>query len=147
MAEHRARIEWTRATESFAYDDYNRDHEWTFPGGHVVPASAAPAFRGSEERVDPEESFVAALSACHMLTFIAFCARKRIVVDRYEDDAVGFLERREDKKLAMTRVVLRPRVAFAPGHEPDAATLAHLHERSHQNCFIANSVTTEVVVE
>jgi organic hydroperoxide reductase OsmC/OhrA len=147
MAEHRARIEWKRATESFAYEDYSRDHEWTFPGGHVVPASAAPAFRGGEERVDPEAAFVAALSSCHMLTFLALCARKRVVVDRYADDAVGFLERRDDKKLVMTRVVLRPRVTFAPGHEPDAAALAELHERSHQECFIANSVKTDVVVE
>lgn len=147
MAEHRARIEWKRATESFAYEDYSRDHEWTFPGGHVVPASAAPAFRGSEERVDPEEAFVAAVSGCHMLTFIAYCARKRIVVDRYEDDAVGFLERREDKKLAMMRVELHPRVTFAPGHEPEAATLARLHHHAHDQCFIANSITTEVVVE
>jgi len=147
MAEHRARIDWKRATESFAYEEYSRDHEWAFPGGQVVQASAAPAFRGNDARVDPEEAFVAAISSCHMLTFLAYCARKRIVVDRYEDDAVGFLETREDKKLAMTRVILRPRVTFAPGHEPDAATLADLHHRSHEHCFIASSVKTEVVVE
>jgi len=147
MAEHRARIEWKRATESFAYEEYSRDHEWTFPGGQLVPASAAPEFRGSETRVDPERAFVAALSSCHMLTFLALCARKRIVVDRYEDDAVGHLEKRGDNKLAMTRVVLRPRVTFAPGHEPDADTLANLHHRSHEHCFIANSVRTAVNIE
>ena len=114
--------------------------------GSSVPATSAPAFRGNPERVDPEAAFVASLSSCHMLTFLAIASRKRLVVDAYEDDAVGYLAKNEAGKLAMTRVVLRPRVAFA-GASPSPEALADLHELSHRECFIANSVVTHVEVE
>ena len=81
MSEHVAKIVWKRETESFAYDHYNRGHDWKFDSGIAMPASAAPAFKGDEDRVDPEEAFVASISSCHMLTFLAIAARKRIVVD------------------------------------------------------------------
>ena len=146
MSEHRVRVSWERGGVDFGYESYPRDHAWSFEGGVRVPASAAPAFRGNPERVDPEAAFVAALSSCHMLTFLAIASRKRLVVDAYEDDAVGFLAKNESGKLAMTRVVLRPRVVFA-GASPSAEALADLHERSHRECFIANSVVTQVEVE
>jgi organic hydroperoxide reductase OsmC/OhrA len=146
VSEHRVRVSWERGGVDFGYESYPRDHEWTFEGGVRVPGTAAPAFRGNPERVDPEAAFVAALSSCHMLTFLAIASRKRLVVDAYEDDAVGFLAKNEAGKLAMTRVVLRPRVAFA-GAPPPAEQVAELHERAHRECFIANSVVTQVEVE
>lgn len=145
MSEHHAAIRWRRDSESFAYDDYNRAHEWHFADAVRVPASAAPEFRGDADRVDPEAAFVAALSACHMLTFLAICARRRIVVDAYEDDAVGHLEKNADGRLAVTRVELRPRVTFA-GDSPADEELARIHDMSHRECFIANSVLTDVRV-
>jgi organic hydroperoxide reductase OsmC/OhrA len=148
MSEHHARIHWVKETESFDYKVYNREHTWTFPkNGAVVHAAAAPKFLGSPECVDPEEALVAALSSCHMLTFLAVCARKGIVVERYDDGAVGFLEPNENKKLAITRTILRPRIAFAPGHRPTPEALAELHEKAHRECFIANSVKTAITVE
>lgn len=147
MSEHRARIAWRRTTESFAYPDYDRSHEWHFEGGHVVPAAAAPEFLGRPERVDPEAAFAAALSSCHMLTFLALCARKRLVVDAYEDEATALLAEGEDGRLWVTRVVLRPRIAFGGGRRPDARERARLHQLAHRECFIAGSVRTEVVVE
>ena len=146
MSEHRVRVAWKRGGIDFGYESYPRDHEWSFEGGVRVPASAAPAFRGNASRVDPEAAFAAALSSCHMLTFLALASRKRLVVDRYEDEAVGFLEKNEAGKLAMTRVVLRPRIAFA-GAAPSPEVLADLHERAHRECFIANSVLTRVEIE
>ncbi len=146
MSEHRVRVRWERKGVDFGYESYPRDHEWRFEGGVRVPATSAPAFRGNPERVDPEAAFVAALSSCHMLTFLAIASRKRLVVDAYEDDAVGLLAKNEAGKLAMTRVVLRPRVVFA-GASPSPEVLADLHERSHRECFIANSVVTQVEVE
>ena len=89
---------------------------------------------------------MASIAACHMLTFLAICARRRIVVDHYQDQAVGHLEPNENKKLAITRVELHPKVTFAAGHEPTAGTLGMIHEHSHRECFIANSVTTEITV-
>jgi organic hydroperoxide reductase OsmC/OhrA len=147
MSEHRARIHWTKATASFDIKEYNREHTWTFKNGTVVHASAAPKYRGSMECVDPEEALVGALSGCHMLTFLAVCSKEGIVVEKYDDEAVGYLEPNENKKFAITRVVLRPKITFAPGHQPAAEKLAELHAHAHAGCFIANSVTTKVTIE
>jgi organic hydroperoxide reductase OsmC/OhrA len=147
VSEHRAQIRWSRQAADFGYETYPRAHTWRFEGGVEVAASAAPAFRGEPERVDPEQAFVASLASCHMLTFLAIAARRRLVVDTYEDAAVGFLEKNEEGRLAITRVVLHPAVRFA---EPDGVapgTLQHLHQQAHEHCFIANSVRTRIDVE
>ena len=148
MSEHRAQIRWKRSSADFTYETYNRSHEVLFKnGGITLAASSAPAFRGDADRVDPEEAFVAALSSCHMLTFLAICARKRLTVDFYEDSASGMLEKGADGKLWMSHVVLRPRVRFAPDTAVDDSELKGIHHKSHEECFIANSVRTEVTVE
>jgi organic hydroperoxide reductase OsmC/OhrA len=148
MSEHRARVVWKRTSADFTYDSYNRAHEMVFKnGGIALAASSAPAFKGDSERVDPEEAYVASLSSCHMLTFLAICARKRIVVDSYVDDASGALEKGEKGRLWMAHVTLRPRVRFAPGTMVDNRMLDELHHRAHEDCFIANSVKTDVTVE
>ncbi len=147
MSEHHASVRWKRASVDFTYEHYNRAHEVAFKSGAIVlPGSAAPAFRGDADRVDPEEAFVAALSACHMLSLLAICARKRLTVDAYEDDAVGVLEKGANGKLWISRVTLRPRIGFAPGTSVSTAQLAEIHHLSHEECFIANSVKTDVSV-
>src|SRR5689334_13503611 len=113
MSEHRATIDWKRATPDFSYESYNRDHEWSFDAGITVRGSAAPAYKGGESCVDPEEAFVASLSSCHMLTFLAIAAKKRLVVDSYRDEAVGVLSKDASGNLAITRVTLHPRVNFS----------------------------------
>ena len=147
MSVHKVTLEWKRESEKFSYESYNRDHVLVFEGGAQVPASAAPAYRGNPAHVNPEEGLVAALSSCHMLTFLAIAAKKRFVVDRYSDQAVGFLEKNQKGKLAITRVILHPRVAFGGTTLPTPEQIAALHEGAHSECFIANSVTTEVTVE
>jgi organic hydroperoxide reductase OsmC/OhrA len=148
MSEHRAGLRWKRTTEDFSYEAYNRAHEVLFKDGRIsVPASSAPAFRGDAERVDPEEAFVASLSSCHMLSFLAICARKRLTVDSYIDEASGYLEKGENGKLWIAEVTLRPRVMFAEGANVDAGQLHDLHHRAHEECFIANSVKTSIRVE
>jgi len=148
VSEYRARIVWQKQTESFQYEDYNREHNWEFPkGGVVVRATAAPKYRGRPDAVDPEEALVASISSCHMLTFIALCSRRGVVVERYEDDAVGKMEPNAERRLAITHVVLKPVVTFARGHEVDENTLAEIHHQSHDQCFIANSVKTEITVD
>jgi organic hydroperoxide reductase OsmC/OhrA len=118
-----------------------------FEGGSRVTASAAPGYRGNPALVNPEEAFVAALSSCHMLTFLAVAAKRKFIVDTYSDRAVGFLEKNVKGKLAITRVILRPAVAFSGPTIPTKEQLAALHEEAHHGCFIANSVTTDVTVE
>ena len=146
MSEHIATISWKRSSAEFTAETYNRGHEWKFDSGVVVPASASPLYRGDVDRVDPEEALVAALSSCHMLTFLFDAARKKFVVDSYEDAAVGIMTKNERGKLWVSRVTLRPKVTFA-GRQPSAEELHTLHEHAHANCFIANSVKTEVLVE
>ncbi len=147
MSQHQAKISWRRNSEPFEYSTYPRDHTWSFQGGVEIPASAAPDYLGSDFRIDPEEAYVAALSSCHMLTFLAISAKRKVVVDSYVDDAVGYLEKDEDGKLCMARVVLRPEIMFAPDSEPTQEELRKLHHSAHQHCFIANSVKTVVEVE
>jgi organic hydroperoxide reductase OsmC/OhrA len=147
MSEHTATIDWRRETPEFTYETYNRDHDWSFDGGASVRASANPAYLGGASCVDPEEAFVASLSSCHMLTFLALAAKKRYVVDAYKDEAVGVLGKDSAGLMAMTRVTLRPEVAFSGEKRPSPDELRQLHERAHHACFIANSVKTEVVVE
>lgn len=144
MSEHHATIEWSATSPDFSYAAYTRDHAWTFQGGEVVRASAAPAYKGNPALVDPEEAFVASLSSCHMLSFLALASKHKHAVERYVDKAVGHLEKNEQGRLAITRVELRPRITFAPGTEPSAEQLHALHEQAHHLCFIANSVRTDV---
>ena len=147
MSTHSATIDWKRTTPDFAPQSYVRDHVWTFGTGSALAASAAVDYRGNPKLPNPEEALVGALSSCHMLTFLAFCAKKKLVVDAYQDRAVGQLEKRADGKLAVTRVTLQPKVTFAAGTNVDAAELRSLHDAAHENCFIANSVKTAVTVE
>ena len=147
MSEHKATIEWKRESPDFTFETYNRDHDWSFDAGITVRASAAPAYKGNERCVDPEEAFVASLASCHMLTFLAVACKRRYVVDGYRDEAVGVLGKDAEGRLAITRVTLRPRVTFGGERTPTPEELRQLHEQAHHACFIANSVKTEVVVE
>ena len=147
MSEHKVAVKWERGGAEFSYQKYPRDHSWSFDGGHTMIATAAPAYLGNPANVDPEEAFVASLSSCHMLTFLAIACKKRFVLDAYEDEAVGYMEKNAAGKLAITRVELRPRITWGGDRKPTADELERMHHAAHENCFIANSVTTEVTVK
>ncbi len=147
MSEHRAEIDWKRTTSDFSYETYNRDHEWTFDAGITLRASAAPEYFGSKSCLDPEKAFVASLSSCHMLTFLAVASSKNLVVDSYHDAAVGHLEKNAEGRLCITRVILRPRVVFGGERTPGPDEIRELHDKAHHHCLIANSVKTDVTVE
>jgi organic hydroperoxide reductase OsmC/OhrA len=146
MSEHKINLIWQRNTPDFNYKTYDRAHTIRFSGGATTQVTAAPEFLGSPALANPEELLVAALSSCHMLTFLALAAFKGLVVDNYADEAVGVLSKNSDGKMAVTEVILRPQIMFR-GNQPDTATLHQLHEKAHKECFIANSVKTEVRVE
>jgi organic hydroperoxide reductase OsmC/OhrA len=147
MSQHEVTVAWRLSTDDFAYEAYNREHTWTFAGDARVAASAAPEFRGKPGHVDPEAALVAALSSCHMLTFLALASRSRFTVSAYDDRAVGRLEPNETGTLALTRVKLSPEVAFSGARRPSPDEVQRMHERAHEDCFIANSVLTHVTVE
>ena len=150
MSNYSATVRWSRLGD-FAKGRYSRAHEWAFDGGAVVKASAspdnAPPGTADEAGVDPEEAFIAAISSCHMLFFIDYARRAGFVVDSYVDEAVGIMDNRLDGKIAVTRVTLRPKVKFSAEKQPRDADIADLHHRAHEDCFIANSVNTEVTVQ
>lgn len=149
MSTHVAELSWDlQAGEDFPHGRYSRAHKLTFDGGVTLPASASPQVVGKwadPAAVDPEEMLVAALSSCHMLTFLHQARLAGFVVSSYADEAEGDLTEIAGGRLALTAVRLRPRISWS-GAAPDAATLAQLHHEAHRACFIANSVTTTVSV-
>src|SRR5215208_5513195 len=126
MSEHHAKIAWTRTSSDFRYDTYNRAHDWQFAAA-TVAASATKEYRGDVERVNPEEALVAALSSCHMLTFLAIATKRKLSLDSYRDEAVGVLEKNAEGKLAITRVILRPKIVWSDGITVAASDLEKMH--------------------
>lgn len=151
MSEYKTVIEWNREGAVFTDKRYSRGHRWLFDGGIEVPASSSPSVvplpLSVAAAVDPEEAFVASLSSCHMLVFLSIAAKGGFVVDSYRDEAVGVLAKDSSGKLAMTRVTLRPHVQFGSDKRPSADELAAMHHESHEQCFIASSVKTDVRCE
>jgi organic hydroperoxide reductase OsmC/OhrA len=139
-----------RADESFTDQRYSRRHELRFDGGAVLPASSAvssvPLPWSDPTAVDPEEMLVASIASCHMLWFLSLAAKAGHVVERYRDAAEGVMTKNAAGKLWVSQVTLRPQVTFAEGRGPTAEALDALHHRAHEECFIANSVRTEVRV-
>jgi organic hydroperoxide reductase OsmC/OhrA len=147
MSEHKVTLTWKRGDKPFEYQKYSRDHTWKFTGGHEMQASAAPAYLGNPQLVDPEEAFVASLSSCQMLTFLAVAAKKKFVLDEYMDEATGYMEKNAEGRLAITRVTLRPRLTFSGEKQPTAQEIEEMNHAAHEQCFIANSVKTEITIE
>ena len=152
MSEYRAQIEWQRRSdEAFTDNRYSRRHTLRFDGGAEWAGSSSPSIvplpYSDAGAVDPEEMFVASLSSCHMLWFLSLAAQDGWRVESYLDDAVGTLGRDADGRLVMTRVTLRPKVSFGTAAAPGAEELAALHHLAHEQCFIANSVRTDVRCE
>ena len=151
MSVHAATVRWQRDGRQFTDNHYSRGHTWEFDGGAVVPASASPDVvplpMSIAENVDPEEAFVAALASCHMLVFLSIAAKRGYVVDEYHDEASGVMAEDEQGKLAITNVTLRPAATYSGGKRPTREQVEKMHHRSHQLCFIANSVKTVVETE
>ena len=151
MSEHKAIIRWSRTGPDFVKGTYSREHTWTFDGGLTVPASPSPSVVpkpwSNPANVDPEEAFVASLSSCHMLTFVWLASREGFVVDSYEDEAVGAMAKNERGVPWVNTVKLRPRIVWSGEKQPTPADLDRLHHAAHEQCFIANSVKTEITVE
>ena len=149
--EYAAEVVWARDGQDFLSNRYSRRHLLRFDGGAEVAGSSSPHSvplpMSDASAVDPEEAFVASLASCHMLWFLAIAAKRRFIVDHYADAAVGVMARNAAGRMAMTRVTLRPHVAFSGERQPTGEELDALHHKAHEECYIANSVTSEVRVE
>jgi organic hydroperoxide reductase OsmC/OhrA len=152
MSKYSAKVVWKKsATEKFTDNQYSRGHSWSFDGGLEVAASSSPQVVplpfSVAENVDPEEAFVASLSSCHMLFFLQIAAKRRLVVNEYTDNAEGIMALDSAGAMSMTKVTLKVKVIFEEDKQPSLAALEKMHHQAHQQCFIANSVKTEVVTE
>jgi organic hydroperoxide reductase OsmC/OhrA len=148
MSQYAAAIAWERNGAIFTDNRYSRAHHWHFDGGVTVPASASPQVvplpLALAEAVDPEEAFVASLASCHMLWFLSLAAKQGFIIESYRDEATGVMAKNADGKLAMTEVTLHPRVKFFGEKRPSALQHEAMHHEAHEQCFIANSVKTDV---
>lgn len=149
MAEHVATIEW-RSDGGFVSGRYSRGHIWRFDGGTEVPASSSPHVvplpMSDPAGVDPEEALVASASSCHLLWFLHVARDAGYEVASYNDAARGIMGKDEAGRIAIIRIVLRPTIEFV-GPAPDGQALERLHHDAHEQCFIANSLRSEIVVE
>jgi organic hydroperoxide reductase OsmC/OhrA len=150
MSAHTATIQWRRTSDEFLKGKYSREHTWTFDGGITIPASPSPHVVpkpwSNEANVDPEEAYVASIASCHMLTFLYYAAREGFQVDSYNDEAIGTMTKNDKGVPWISSVKLQPRIVYSGTKLPTPADEEHLHHLAHENCFIANSVKTEITV-
>lgn len=151
MSRHVATVAWTRDGARFTDNRYSRAHVLRFDGGVEVPGSSSPHSvplpYSRTDAVDPEEAFVASISSCHMLWFLSIAAQRGFTVDDYVDEAEGFLERDPEGRMSVTRVKLRPRIRWSGERVPTSGDVTSIHDEAHHECFIANSVRTEIRIE
>lgn len=147
---HTATVRWSRDGAPLAGHRYSRKHRWTFDGGIEVPASASPLVVrepfSDPHAVDPEEAFAASVAGCHMLFFLDHAARAGFAVETYADTAVATMATGDDGREWVATIDLRPQITWAGEPIPSSDQIAALHERSHHDCYIANSVKTDVRV-
>lgn len=145
--DYKARLIWdgNLGDGTSTYAGYGRKYRVQFEGKPELKGSADPMFRGERDAYNPEDLFVASLSACHLLSYLALCARSRVNVVAYEDDASGILKLRPDGGGSFESVTLRPVVTITP--ESDERRALELHDTAHDLCFIAASVAVPVYHE
>jgi organic hydroperoxide reductase OsmC/OhrA len=150
MSEHKAMIYWERTSPDFLTGNYSREHTWRFDGGMSVPASPSPSVvpppYSNPANIDPEEAFVAAVSSCHMLVYLMLAYQNGFQVDSYDDEASGVMTKNERGLLWISTVNLKPRIKYSGEKLPSAEDEKRLHHLAHEQCFIANSIRTQVTV-
>ncbi|MCG4452464.1 OsmC family protein [Pseudomonas sp. MMS21-TM103] len=151
MAEYVAQVIWQRGEQDFLGNRYSRKHLLRFDGGLEIAGSSSPHVvpvpMSDETAVDPEEAFVASIASCHMLWFLSIARQRRFCVDDYQDAASGAMQANGAGKLFIARVTLRPAVTFSGERLPTRQQIEQMHHQAHEECFIANSVKSEVRCE
>ncbi|KAF0186621.1 MAG: OsmC family protein [Hyphomonadaceae bacterium] len=151
MSDYTATVTWARDGAVFTDGKYSRTYLISFDGGVSIAGSASPhvvrAPLSKADAADPEELLVAAVSSCHMLFFLDFARRGGFTVDRYQDEAVGVMEKDDRGRTSITKVTLRPAVSWSGEKQPSPEDIDDLNHRAHEACYIANSIRAEVLVE
>jgi organic hydroperoxide reductase OsmC/OhrA len=150
MSQHKAKIEWKGWTPEFGLGKYSRVHTWSFDGGLTVPASAAPGVVPPPfvdlAGVDPEEAFVAAISSCHMLTYLHVARRAGFQIESYVDEAVGDMAKNDKGIPWVATVTLNPTIVYVGDKRPSHEEEAQLHHKAHEGCYVSQSVKSDVKV-
>ncbi|XDD50166.1 OsmC family protein [Leptospira sp. WS92.C1] len=146
MSEHKIGLSWKKGPEDFKYESYDRTHSIRYSGGQKLTGSSTTETYGNGELVNPEELLASAVCSCHFLTFLAIAAKSRYTVSTYEDNAIAVLEKNTDGKTVVTQIDLYPKVTFEGEKIPDQEALNGLHAKAHKNCFISNSIKSEVTI-
>ena len=147
----KATIDWKKLpNEAFTDGKYHRTHTWTFDGGISVQASSSPDIvpvpYSDPTLIDPEEAFLASIASCHMLFFLSIAGKQKLIIESYEDHPEAIMEKNEEGKMAITSVVLKPRVKFSGSRQPDQSLLQTIHHKAHDRCFIANSIKSNITL-
>ena len=140
-------LDWQRTTPDFDPKTFDRSHIWRLAGGQIVQGSAAPDYSGNPNMSNPEEALLAALSSCHLLTFLTIAALRKLTVDHYEDEPLAELGKNSQGKMMVSRLTLRPLVVFSGATIPTTDVVLELHRKAKENCFIGNSLLSEMSVE
>ncbi len=146
-----AEVVWARGDQKFVDNRYSRKHRLRFDGGAEVAGSSSPHIvplpYSDATAVDPEEAFIASISSCHMLFFLSIAAGRKFRVDRYRDNAVGEMAKNAAGKLIVATVTLKPEAQFSGDKLPTRTEIDAMHHEAHEECFIANSVKSDVRCE
>lgn len=145
------KITWQRQLEEIFLDgNYSRNHQWILDGGLIMEASASPDVvpipMSDRTLMDPEEAFISSISSCHMLFFLAIAARKKFVVDTYEDSPEAIMGKLENNRTAVLSITLQPKIIFTKSNCPTEKMIDRIHKIAHANCFLANSVNTKIII-
>ncbi len=146
MEEFKVKIEWYNSDELLSFDHYSRNHTVLFGGEQVLKNSSAKNYKGDPNASNPEELLLSALSSCHMLTFLAIASKSGHVISSYTDEAICYLDKNVENKIAVSKIVLHPKVIFTGNKIPDLEKIKTMHDKAHHNCFIANSIKSEVTI-
>jgi len=144
--EFEVKVNWQLQGDDFSWDKYSRRHNITFSNGQTLTGSSAPDYFGDLTLVNPEQSLVSAVSACHMLTFLAVASKKKMKLLSYEDSADCELGKNDAGAVTVTKITLRPRARFADP-QPSRETLEKMHESASRGCFVGNAVKAEIITE
>lgn len=147
MSEYVTKLNWALGNDNLRPGKYSTNHRMTFSGGLAATMTAAPDYGGDSRYVNPEEAMAAALSSCHMMTFLALAAKARWKVTNYQDRAVAVLGKTEDGRMKVGEIVLHPVIEFEQGYDVELNMLKEMHERAHRYCFVANALSCEMRVE
>lgn len=147
MSEYIAKLHWSLKDGRLQTGGYDVNHRVRFAGGLEAMMTSAPDYGGDQRYVNPEEAIAASLSSCHMMTFLALCAKAGWKLTAYEDRAVARLGRTHDGKMRVASITLNPKMTFEAGHERPQAELEEMHERAHRYCFVANSLSCEMAIQ